>query len=241
MRSFDDLAKYCYYVAGAVGLSCIHLWGFHDERAVAAAIDCGTAFQLTSIFRRRAAEDALRGRIYLPREDLERFQLSADELATHDYSRPYSDGRVRQLLRLEVSRAPTSTPRASPVCVSRQSRPADSRCHAEDLRRPARRNRTPRLRRLTPRGAQPLRQMASWPGRSPATNCGPCFHVRNNKLPDFLVRSRAPTKCCMRHVTLHTTNSGIPAGYSRKMDLLRESLQLVCRPPIIRVEWGRLP
>jgi len=43
-ETFDRLADYCYHVAGAVGLACIHLWGFHDERALAAAVDCGTAF-----------------------------------------------------------------------------------------------------------------------------------------------------------------------------------------------------
>src|SRR5262249_19567928 len=39
--TFDQLADYCYHVAGAVGLACIHLWGYHDERARRAAIDCG--------------------------------------------------------------------------------------------------------------------------------------------------------------------------------------------------------
>src|SRR5579872_5903247 len=42
--TFERLADYCYHVAGAVGLACIHLWGYHDERALAAAVDCGTAF-----------------------------------------------------------------------------------------------------------------------------------------------------------------------------------------------------
>src|SRR5262249_39319922 len=50
-ETFEGLADYCYHVAGAVGLACIHLWGFHDERARAAAVDCGTAFQLTNILR----------------------------------------------------------------------------------------------------------------------------------------------------------------------------------------------
>jgi phytoene synthase len=103
-ETFEKLADYCYHVAGAVGLSCIHLWGFHDERAVAAAIDCGTAFQLTNILR-DVREDAARGRVYLPAEDLERFHLTAGELAAHDPSRDRADNRFRQLMQFEVSRA----------------------------------------------------------------------------------------------------------------------------------------
>jgi len=103
-ETFEKLADYCYHVAGAVGLSCIHLWGFHDERAIAAAIDCGTAFQLTNILR-DVREDAVRGRMYVPREDLERFHLTAAELATHDPSREPGDDRIRQLMQFEVSRA----------------------------------------------------------------------------------------------------------------------------------------
>jgi len=103
-ESFAELAKYCYHVAGAVGLSCIHLWGFHDERAIAAAIDCGTALQLTNILR-DVREDAARGRVYIPREDLERFHLTAAELAGYEPSAGHNDDRVRQLLQFEVSRA----------------------------------------------------------------------------------------------------------------------------------------
>ena len=103
-ETFERLADYCYHVAGAVGLSCIHLWGFHDERALPAAVDCGTAFQLTNILR-DISEDAARGRVYLPREDLDRFHLTAGELAAHDPSRDGSDDRIRQLMRFEVLRA----------------------------------------------------------------------------------------------------------------------------------------
>jgi phytoene synthase len=103
-ETFEQLADYCYHVAGAVGLSCIHLWGFHDQRALAAAVDCGTAFQLTNILR-DVREDTVRGRVYLPREDLERFHLSPSELAGHDPSRHHGDGRFRELMQFEVSRA----------------------------------------------------------------------------------------------------------------------------------------
>jgi len=80
IATFDQLAQYCYCVAGAVGLCCIHIWGFEDdERAINAAIDCGMAFQLTNILR-DIAEDAQMGRVYLPRDELERFGYSVDDL-----------------------------------------------------------------------------------------------------------------------------------------------------------------
>lgn len=96
------LADYCYHVAGAVGLACIHLWGFHDERALPAAIDCGMAFQLTNILR-DLAEDAARGRVYIPQEDLERFGLSAADLATGGQD-PGARERFVQLMEFEVAR-----------------------------------------------------------------------------------------------------------------------------------------
>lgn len=97
-ETFADLERYCYHVAGAVGLSCIHLWGFHDQRAISAAIDCGTAFQLTNILR-DLQEDAERGRLYLPLEDLARFELTQAELRSGRH-----DARFEQLMQFEVSR-----------------------------------------------------------------------------------------------------------------------------------------
>jgi phytoene synthase len=98
-----QLTDYCYHVAGAVGLACIHLWGFHDERALPAAIDCGMAFQLTNILR-DLAEDAAHGRVYIPREDLERFGLSVAELATGGYSSETRE-KFHRLMEFEVARA----------------------------------------------------------------------------------------------------------------------------------------
>jgi len=103
---FVDLERYCYHVAGAVGLCCIHVWGFHDERAVSLAIDCGLALQLTNILR-DVAEDADLGRIYLPREDLDRFAYSPEELRRH-----LRDDRFMSLMQFEVERAKTYYARA---------------------------------------------------------------------------------------------------------------------------------
>jgi phytoene synthase len=102
--TFDELADYCYHVAGAVGLACIHLWGFHDERAKAVAIDCGTAFQLTNILR-DLREDAARGRVYLPREDLERYHLTSADLNGIALAGSRRDERFEGLMQFEVARA----------------------------------------------------------------------------------------------------------------------------------------
>src|SRR5262249_22804662 len=60
---FNDLYRYCYRVASAVGLACIHIWGFKEERAKKDAEGVGIAFQLTNILR-DLREDAERGRVY---------------------------------------------------------------------------------------------------------------------------------------------------------------------------------
>jgi len=97
--TFQDLRLYCYRVASAVGLACIHVWGFSDERAKIHAEQAGLAFQLTNILR-DLGEDAARGRVYLPREDLDRFGYDAAEL-----SQGVRDDRLRALMRFEVDRA----------------------------------------------------------------------------------------------------------------------------------------
>lgn len=98
-ETFDELLEYCYRVAGVVGLCCIHIWGFHDQRAVASAIDCGVAFQLTNILR-DLGEDTTAGRVYLPVEDLRRFSYTADDLAAQR-----RDERFDGLMQFEVERA----------------------------------------------------------------------------------------------------------------------------------------
>jgi len=72
-ETFADLRHYCLHVASAVGLACLAIWGCRDEQAIEPATDCGVAFQLTNILR-DLAEDASRGRMYLPRADLSRFE-----------------------------------------------------------------------------------------------------------------------------------------------------------------------
>jgi phytoene synthase len=96
--AFEDLYRYCYRVASAVGLACIHIWGFADERAKVYAESAGIAFQLTNILR-DLAEDARRGRVYLPQEDLVRFGYDAERLGRGERGGPF-----RELMRFEVER-----------------------------------------------------------------------------------------------------------------------------------------
>ena len=100
-ETFAELRQYCYRVAGVVGFVCIHVWGFDEAggKALEYAEDCGLAFQLTNILR-DVREDADRDRIYLPREDLARFQVTEEDLKTGKLS----DG-FRELMRFEVERA----------------------------------------------------------------------------------------------------------------------------------------
>jgi len=98
-QTFDDLKVYCYRVASVVGLVCIHIFGYRDPEAESLAEDCGLAFQLTNIIR-DVKEDAAMGRVYLPQEDLAKFNLSAAELlAAPDAA------RFRPLLAMEADRA----------------------------------------------------------------------------------------------------------------------------------------
>jgi 15-cis-phytoene synthase len=98
-ESFADLAVYCHRVASVVGQACIHIWGFQGEEAIKLAAQCGIAFQLTNILR-DLGEDAARGRLYLPHEDLWRFSYTVNDLR-----RGVVDERFAALVRFEVSRA----------------------------------------------------------------------------------------------------------------------------------------
>src|SRR5258708_19072029 len=97
--TFDRLREYCYRVAGTVGLTCTHVFGFRDARALDLAENLGLAFQLTSILR-DVHEDYKLGRVYLPEEDLQRYGVSPE-----DFGRREATLGVRELLRFEAERA----------------------------------------------------------------------------------------------------------------------------------------
>src|SRR5579859_8157089 len=81
--TFDRLREYCYRVAGTVGLTCTHVFGFHDPRALDLAEKLGLAFQLTNIIRDVRDDHAL-GRVYLPEDDLARFGVSSLDFAKRE-------------------------------------------------------------------------------------------------------------------------------------------------------------
>jgi phytoene synthase len=97
--TFERLKEYCYRVAGTVGLTCTHVFGFRDSRAVDLAEKLGLAFQLTNIIR-DVQEDYRFGRVYLPEEDLTRYGVTPG-----DFGRSEATLGIRELLRFEADRA----------------------------------------------------------------------------------------------------------------------------------------
>jgi 15-cis-phytoene synthase len=96
--TYDRLTEYCYRVAGTVGLTCIYVFGFRDPKSPDLAEQLGLAFQLTNILRDVGTDHAI-GRVYLPQEDLDRFGITASELAG-----PLTP-KIRELLEFEAARA----------------------------------------------------------------------------------------------------------------------------------------
>jgi phytoene synthase len=97
--TFPELYRYCYRVASAVGLACIHIWGFAADQAKEYAEKAGIAFQLTNILR-DLGEDAARGRIYLPLDELERFEYSPELLYRRERNSAF-----QALMKFQVDRA----------------------------------------------------------------------------------------------------------------------------------------
>ena len=78
-QNFDELKEYCYRVASVVGLICLQIFGYEDDRAKEYAVDLGLAMQLTNIIR-DVREDLDMGRVYLPQDEMARFGYSEDDL-----------------------------------------------------------------------------------------------------------------------------------------------------------------
>ena len=118
--TYDRLREYCYRVAGTVGLTCTHVFGFHDSRALDLAEKLGLAFQLTNIIR-DVHDDYTLGRVYLPEEDLSRYGVSPSDLG-----RSEATLGVRELLRFEADRAWQNYEEGAPLLdmIDRESRPA---------------------------------------------------------------------------------------------------------------------
>jgi phytoene synthase len=97
--TIDDLMEYCYRVAATVGLMSIEIFGYKNISTRKYAINLGYAMQLTNILR-DIKKDAIIGRIYLPLEDLKKFNYSEQEL----FSNVYNENFVA-LMRYEANRA----------------------------------------------------------------------------------------------------------------------------------------
>jgi 15-cis-phytoene synthase len=117
---FPTLQSYCHRVAGVVGLMAAAIFGYRDPSTLAYAENLGTAFQLTNIIR-DVGEDARRNRVYLPLDELQRFGLSATDVA----QLRETDG-FRKLIDFQIDRAEDYYRRAMdalPAADRRSQRP----------------------------------------------------------------------------------------------------------------------
>ena len=96
---FVALERYCYHVAGAVGLLAAGIFGYKNPQTLEYAKNLGTAFQLTNIIR-DVGEDARKNRIYLPMDELKKFEVPAADIL----QARYSDGFV-ELMKFQAARA----------------------------------------------------------------------------------------------------------------------------------------
>jgi phytoene synthase len=113
--TFKDLSLYSYRVASTIGLMAIEIFGYRNPRTRDYAVNLGMALQFVNIVR-DLGNDARRGRVYIPAEDLERFQVPTQALLE---GRP--SGRWAELMEFETGRARSYFQRA------RQALPAEDR------------------------------------------------------------------------------------------------------------------
>ena len=98
-QTWDELYVYCYRVASVVGLMSSEIFGYEEPETLTYAEALGIAMQLTNILR-DVRDDAAMNRIYLPKEDLDRFGVSEDQIFRNDF-----DENFANLMRFEIARA----------------------------------------------------------------------------------------------------------------------------------------
>jgi 15-cis-phytoene synthase len=96
---FQSLERYCHLVAGVVGEVSARIFGQSEARTTEYAHTLGLAFQLTNIIR-DVGEDAMRGRVYLPMNELQQFDVKVQEIIDREYS-----DRFVALMRFQAQRA----------------------------------------------------------------------------------------------------------------------------------------
>jgi 15-cis-phytoene synthase len=114
--TFTELEQYCYRAASTVGLICAEVFGYSNEKTKQYAINLGIALQLTNILRDIKA-DAKNGRIYLPLEDLRKFNYSEEELLNLTYN-----DRFIELMKFECERTHEYFRRAK-ACLAEEDKP----------------------------------------------------------------------------------------------------------------------
>lgn len=97
--TFKELSLYCYRAASAVGLLSVEIFGYKNKNTVKYAHHLGMAFQLTNILR-DVHEDLMRGRIYIPEDEMKKFGVSQ-----YDLHHPETNNSIRELLRFQIERA----------------------------------------------------------------------------------------------------------------------------------------
>lgn len=123
VETFEDLRRYCYRVASTVGLLIVRILGFRDPRALDYAEAMGIAVQLTNVLR-DVGGDAASGRVYLPREDLERLGIDPAKV-----KQARGGEELRLLMALYAERARIFYERAARLLPSqdrRTLRPAEA-------------------------------------------------------------------------------------------------------------------
>ncbi len=98
-NTWEELKTYCWHAAGVVGEMSAQIFGYTNNDTIKYADYLGLAFQLTNIIR-DVGEDARRGRIYLPLEDLKRFEVSKEDILDSRYSEKF-----QSLMRYQTQRA----------------------------------------------------------------------------------------------------------------------------------------
>ena len=121
---FQELYQYCYRVASLVGLMCLEVFGYRSPKSKDYAVNLGIAFQLTNILR-DIRTDAVRGRVYIPEDDLARFGLDRREFMGVAVSGKAADGamdKFERLMDFETGRAREYYKKAV-QCLEKEDRP----------------------------------------------------------------------------------------------------------------------
>jgi len=96
---YAGLQRYCWHVAGVVGILSASIFGYTDPQTLAYAEKLGLAFQLTNIIR-DVGDDARKGRIYLPVNELQQFGVTANDLLKLQHT-----DKFEALMRFQAERA----------------------------------------------------------------------------------------------------------------------------------------